>query len=197
MRGAGLLLFGCAMALADSAAATETVLNLDNAKSHAEFQVRVMWLFSVDGHFGAVDGQVLMDAEARTARVTAEIDATKVEMKKDDYAEWVKSAEFFDVAKHPHIKFESEPFPIAALEQGGDILGKLTVRGETRPTNFKLQASTCTGRIAVTCPVIADAAIQRSEFGMRTHRATLGDKVKLHLTIFVQDLPAAGPPPKE
>jgi len=195
MRSAALLLFGCTLALGGNAVAREEVLALDSTRSHAEFQVRVMWLFSVDGHFGAVEGQVHMDAEARTARVTAEIDASKVEMKKDDYTEWVKSAEFFDVANHPRIRFESEPFPIAALEQGGDILGQLSVRGETRSTHFKLQASTCTGRIAVTCPVTADAVIQRSEFGMRTHRTTLGDKVKLHLTIFVQDLPGAGPPP--
>jgi polyisoprenoid-binding protein YceI len=194
---AALLLLACTWVLADSAAAKEVVLTLDHGRSHTEFQVRVMWLFSVDGHFGTVDGQVLMDAEARTARVTAEIDASKVEMKKDDYVEWVKSPEFFDVANHPHIRFESDPFPIAALEQGGDILGKLTVRGETRPTHFKLLASTCTGRIAVTCPVVADAVIQRSEFGMRTHRATLGDKVKLHLTIYVQELPIAGSAPKE
>jgi polyisoprenoid-binding protein YceI len=113
-------------------------------------------------------------------------------MRRDSYEDWVKSAEFFDVEKHPEIVFESEPFPLATLELGGDIMGKLTVRGVTKDTRWNLAPSECPGRAAIDCAVVADGSIQRSEFGMTTRRATLADKVRLHFRIYAAR-PAGGP----
>jgi len=79
--------------------------------------------------------------------------------------------------------FESEPFPLATLEQGGDIVGNLTLRGLTRPTSLRLQPTECPDAVALSCAVVADGTVQRSDFGMRTRRATLADKVRLHFTV--------------
>jgi len=156
---------------------------LDSARSSAEFEVRVMWMFDIEGRFGAVSGEVDVDHEARSVRVRARIDARVVSMRRSSYEEWVKSDEFFDAARHPTIVFESEPFPLAALELGGDIVGNLTLRGVTRPVSLQLLASECPGAVALSCDVVADGAVQRSDFGMRTRRATLADKVRLHFTV--------------
>jgi polyisoprenoid-binding protein YceI len=156
---------------------------LDSARSSAEFEVRVMWMFDIQGRFGAVTGEVDIDHEARSVRVRARIDARVVSMRRSSYEEWVKSDEFFDAARHPYILFESEPFPLAALELGGDIVGNLTLRGVTRPTSLQLRPSECPGAVALSCDVVADGAVQRSDFGMRTRRATLADKVRLHFTV--------------
>lgn len=164
--------------------AQESVTVFDAARSHAEFQVRVMWLFTVEGRFGGVTGELRIDHAARTAQVNASIDATRVSMRRKDHEDWVKSPEFFDTARHPTLKFESEPFPLAVLDQGGNILGTLSVRGQARPVQFSLRASDCPGDAARACPVIADGSIQRGDFGMKSHRTTLGDRVRLHLTIY-------------
>lgn len=170
----------------------EITVPLDAKRSLAEFEVRVIWMFDVHGRFGTVKGSVHLDREAQHAQVTARIDARGVDMRRDSYEDWVKSPEFFDVLQYPEIVFESEPFPLATLDLGGDIMGRLTVRGVTRDTRWSLLPSECPGRAALDCPVQADGAIQRSEFGMNTRRATLADKVKLHFRIYAA--PAAGGP---
>ena len=178
------------LAVASMARAEPRRIAFDGARSHAEFQVRVMWLFSVEGRFGAVEGELEVDDAARVARVDAQIDATRVKMRSSDYEDWVKSPEFFDAASHPRLGFRSEPFPLSVLHDGGDILGTLTVRGVTHPVSFSLRGADCAQQPGIACPVQAEGSIQRSDFGMRTHRGTLADRVRLHFTVY-----ATAPPP--
>lgn len=170
------------LALAGSTARSEPIA-LDPARSSAEFEVRVMWMFDVAGRFGAVTGEVDIDHEARSARVRARIDTRAVTMRRTSYEEWIKSDEFFDAARHPYIVFDSEPFPLATLELGGDIVGNLTLRGLSRPASLRLRPSDCPGAAVLSCAVVAEGTVQRSDFGMRTRRATLADKVRLHFTV--------------
>lgn len=158
-------------------------LQLDPQRSSAEFEVRAMWMFDVGGRLGAVRGEVEIDNAAQTLRVRAQIDVRGVRMRRANYENWVKSAEFFDAEKHPDIVFASEPFPRAALDLGGDIVGSLSVRGVTRPASLRLRPSACPGAAVLSCPVVAEGSLQRSDFGMRTRRATLADKVRLHLNV--------------
>lgn len=175
---AGVLLWAAAL----PAAAAERIA-LDPQRSSAEFEIRAMWMFDIAGRFGAVGGEVEIDREAHSARVWARIDVAGVRMRRSSYEEWVKSPEFFDAAHHPQVVFESEPFPLATLDLGGDIVGTLSLRGRTQPMRFALRPSQCPGQAALACPVVADGSLQRSEFGMRTRRATLSDKVRLHLSV--------------
>ncbi len=170
------------LALAGFSARSEPIA-LDPARSSAEFEVRVIWMFDVAGRFGAVTGEVDINHAARSVRVRARIDTRAVSMRRSSYEQWIKSDEFFDAARHPFIVFESEPFPLATLEQGGDIVGNLTLRGLTRPTSLRLQPTECPDAVALSCAVVADGTVQRSDFGMRTRRATLADKVRLHFTV--------------
>lgn len=176
--GTGALLLGLAAAPVQAER-----IALDPALSSAEFEIRAMWMFDVDGRFGAVRGEVDIDRAAQSLRVRARIDVRAVRMRRTSYEDWVKSAEFFDAANHADIVFESEPFPLAALDLGGDIVGRLSLRGVTRPTSLRLRPSTCPGAAVLSCPVVADGTLQRSDFGMRTRRATLADKVRLHLNV--------------
>lgn len=164
-------------------AAWAEAVALDPARSSAEFEIRAMWMFDVTGRFGAVTGEVDIDAEARTARVRARIDVRGVSMRRESYENWVKSAEFFDAARHPFVEFVSDSFPLATLDLGGDIVGHLSLRGVVRPMSLRLRPSQCPGEAALRCPVVADGALQRSEFGMRSRRATLADRVRLHFSV--------------
>jgi polyisoprenoid-binding protein YceI len=174
-----LLVLGAAPLQAD-------VLALDPARSSAEFEIRAMWMFDVGGRFGDVTGEVDLDPQARSLTVRARIDVRGVDMRRDSYEEWVKSGEFFDAAQYPQIVFKSEPFPLATLDLGGDIVGTLSLRGITRNMRFRLRPSECPGAAALDCPVIADGSLQRSDFGMRTRRATLADKVRLRLSVIAK-----------
>lgn len=159
-------------------------LALDSARSHAEFDVRAMWVFSVRGRFGAVRGTISIDRFRSTAAVDAQIDADAVSMRNPDYEAWVKSAEFFDVEHYPNIHFVSEPITLERMNHGGEITGVLTVRGVSHAVTFTLRPSACPGAAVHGCAAEAEGTIRRSDFGMRSHRISLSDRVDLHFAIF-------------
>ncbi|MBN8482655.1 MAG: YceI family protein [Xanthomonadales bacterium] len=183
-----VLLIGAARPLA----ASDTIL-LDGRNSHAEFSVKVLWMFDVAGQFGGVHGHVLVDRARNEAIVDARIDANDVHMRRAGAEDWVKSAEFFDVARHPEIRFLSAPFPLARLAEGGDLPGSLSVRGIRGPVVFNVRPSRC-ARAGFDCAVEATGSLRRGMFGMRSRKGTLADKVELSLDIRVESpvVPAAG-----
>ena len=156
---------------------------LDSARSQATFGVKVMWLLSVHGRFGKVQGNVDVDRFRNFAVVDARIDANAVEMGNKGYEDWVKSAEFFDVAEHPEIRFVSDSFPLQRLRRGGDLSGTLTIRGTGQTVKFDLEPTDCE-HPAYDCPIIVSGSIRRSAFGMRSRRGALSDKVDLHFEVF-------------
>jgi polyisoprenoid-binding protein YceI len=176
--------------LASSACASES-LALDPTRSHAEFEVRLMWLVGVRGEFGTVHGTVTLDRLTGTAEVEARIATDELHMHSRAYEAWAKSAEFFDSVHFPEIAFASAPFPLERLLHGGALDGVLTVRGKSRPVRSEIGAPSCADPLAGACPMQADASIRRSDFDMRTRSATLADRVRLRLAVYVR--PAEGP----
>jgi len=158
-------------------------VELDTARSHAEFGVKIMWLVTVHGRFGKVNGAVSVDRFRNHAVVDARIDANAVEMGNQSYENWVKSDEFFDVAHHPEIRFVSESFPLVRLRKGGELRGTLTIRGVEQPAMFDVAPAACE-QPAYDCPILVDGSIHRSAFGMRSRRGALSDKVDLHFEVF-------------
>ncbi len=190
LTSARLLIFA-GILLAGVAGADETSVDhveLDSARSHATFSVKVMWLLTVHGHFGKVQGTVDVDRFRNFAVVDARIDANAVEMGTKSYENWVKSDEFFDVAKYPEIHFVSESFPLQRLRKGGELSGTLTIRGIDQPSEFELEPSTC-DHPAYDCPIVVSGSIRRSAFGMRSRRGALSDKVDLHFEVFAIPAP--------
>jgi len=119
------------VARADDAPAG-TMLALDSTRSHADFEVKVLWLIGVHGRFGQVQGSVSIDRVRGTAVADAQIGVEMIRMRKPGYETWVKSAEFFDAQHHPQIHFVSDPFPLGELQAGGEIGGTLRIRDEAR-----------------------------------------------------------------
>lgn len=187
---AGLL--ALATPAASAAEAPGEVVRLDASRSEAGFTVKLIWLLGINGRFGRIEGDVRLDPFRNQMRVDATIDATSVRMGNHSYEDWVKSHEFFDVAQFPAITFSSEPFPRARLLAGGDLEGRLTLRGITRPVRFDLLPADC-ARPAFDCPIRVAGAIRRSMFGMGSHRRTLADKVELDFTVYAL-APVAGAP---
>lgn len=190
--------FAVALLLASTAAtqaamaedADRNIVQLDSARSSGIFQVKVMWLIGVSGHFGKIHGNVHVDAFRNQASVDARIDVDTIRMASPRYEAWVKSAEFFDAAKYPQIEFTSDPFPRTRLRNGGELPGTLTVRGVRQSVRFELQPSAC-ARPAYDCPIEVAGVIHRSAFDMRSHHGTLSDTVVLQFKVF-----ASAPAPR-
>jgi polyisoprenoid-binding protein YceI len=113
---------------------------IDPLHSSAQFSVRHMMISTVRGQFGGVKGTVSYDAAHPAASsVEATIDCSTVntgEAKRDSD---LKSAEFFDVARYPVMKFQSkrvEPAGAGKLKVTGD----LTINAITRQVVLELEA---------------------------------------------------------
>lgn len=186
MKAYARLAVACLLAaspLAAMAGSLDEVILFDSARSHAEFKVRVLWMFDVEGRFGHVYGHVRLDRGAGSGVVDARIDAHAVKMRRSGMEDWVKSAEFFDVARHPEIRFLSDPFPLERLTEGGSLPGSLALRGIRGRVVFDVRPATC-ARPGVECAVEATGILRRGVFGMRSRKGTLADKVELQLAVW-------------
>jgi polyisoprenoid-binding protein YceI len=186
----------CAVTASGSAPCAQATLEttaLDPLRSLAEFEVRVMWLIPVHGRFGKLQGTIAIDRFHGTASVDARIDVNDVHMRSAANEAWVKSAEFFDAEHFPQIQFVSDPFALIRLKSGGEVEGTLTIRGITRRARFALAESECPATVARTCPVEASGTIRRSDFGMRSRRGALSDKVQLDFSVYVPPGTEAAP----
>ena len=187
-----MLLFASLARGADATPAPQVeVRPLDAARSSAEFEVKVLWLIGVHGHFGKVEGTVRIDRGAGTAVADANIDVERITMRTKSYEDWAKSDEFFDARSFPLIHFASEAFALDLLRSGGEIAGTLRVRGIDRRVRLAVLPSDCPDAIASACPVRASGSIRRSDFAMKARRGTVSDQVTLGFSIYLT--PAQAP----
>jgi polyisoprenoid-binding protein YceI len=163
----------------------EATLTLDPSRSSAEFEVKVLWLIGVHGRFGQVHGTIAVDHERLHEVADARIEVGTITMRNHSYEDWVKSEEFFDAARFPQIHFFSDPFSRDRLLRGGELSGMLTVRDIARHIVLEVEPSACPDAVARDCAVQASGSILRSEFGMRSRRGTLSDKVELRFSIYL------------
>lgn len=156
---------------------------IDPARSHADFGVRLFWLSSINGRFEQIDGDVTLSALHDTAVVDARIEVESIHMGSERIRRWVLAPDFFDASRFPSIHFVSVPISLAMLEKGGDLDGTLTLRGVTKPAHFEVLPSTCPLHSPQQCVISVRGTIQRSDFGMSSHRTAVSDQVQLGMMI--------------
>jgi polyisoprenoid-binding protein YceI len=156
---------------------------IDNARSYADFSVRLLWVRQISGRFNDIHGEVTLNPLRDTAVVEATVDVNSVAMTSARLRRWVLDPEFFDVRRYPTIHFISAPLAVRSLDQGGDLPGLLTVRGVMLPVKFRLEPASCTLKKDTLCQIRVRGDIQRSDYGMDSHSTALSDTVQLGLTI--------------
>ncbi|MER6125514.1 YceI family protein [Streptomyces sp. NPDC001795] len=143
--------------------AVETGLwQLDRTASTVAVRHKTMWgLVTVKGSFTALSGQGEVKPDG-TAHGTITLDASSLDTKSAKRDEHLRSADFFDVDRHPEITFVVR----SAEVQSGDtarITGQLTVRGISRPQTFTARIAQADAD-AVTLE--AEFTVDREQFGM-------------------------------
>ena len=106
---------------------------IDPARSNVEFNVRNLWgLQTVKGHFDRYDGTLELAAQP-SIELTIEADSLDTDNPKRD--EHLRSADFFDVADHPHVRFVSEQVTLDGERL--DVRGELHAAGKSVPLEFR------------------------------------------------------------
>jgi polyisoprenoid-binding protein YceI len=109
------------------------VYKIDTAHSLIEFAVKHMMVATVKGRFSTFDGTIVVD-EQDPARSSVEvtIDAASIDTREPQRDNHLRSPDFLDVEKFPHITFRSTQVE-RIDDQRLRIHGNLTIRDVTRP----------------------------------------------------------------
>ncbi len=130
------------------------------------------FLGTTQGRFTKFNGNIDVNREhPENSSVTAQIDVRSIDTrikKRDDH---LRSAEFFNVDKYPHITFKSRSVKRTG-PQSGDILGDLTIHGVTKPITLHVKLLTPVNDTSRTRWAITVDPITRRDFNLMFAPAT-------------------------
>lgn len=189
-----LLVFaGIALTLGIPAMAQSTQWELDPNHSSAQFAVRHMGISTVRGTFTKLNGTAQYDpVSPKNDSVEVTIDTstvdTRVQMRDND----LRSDHYFDVQKYPTMTFKSTKIESAGADKL-KITGDLTLHGVTKPITLDVEGPSKPindGRGHFHMGVSATGTLNRSDFGMTTGQAMVGNEI--NLTIDAELVQATG-----
>lgn len=174
--GACLALLAAGWLAAPPAAADTPVPEIDPLASRAAITVDLRVGGRVQGRFQDFDGRLERHPDGRL-QVHVRLDATRLVLEGPGWMDRsMRSEKFLDVARHPAIRFRSEPFPPELSREGGWMAGELELRGVARPVRFQVDPSGCEAP-GYDCDIHVSGVVSRREFGMVAYRVWLQDGV--------------------
>ena len=158
------------------AAATALTAGAAQAANYAIDPTHTFVTFEIS-HFGATtnrarfdkkQGTVEFDRAAKTGKVDISIDVTSVNSGTPPFDKHLQSADLFDAAKHPTIKFVSDKFSFNG-DKVSEVTGQLTLLGKTAPVTLKATQFNCYDSPMLkreVCGGDFEATIDRTQWGM-------------------------------
>ena len=157
-------------ALTATASANESY-KFDQSGSTIGFSVH-QFLGTTHGKFPRFSGKIEVDRERpENSSVTAQIDVRGIDTrikKRDDH---LRSPEFFNVEKFPHMTFKSRSVKQTGA-QSGDILGDLTMHGVTKAVTLHVKLLTPINETNRTRWSVTTDPINRRDFNLVFASAT-------------------------
>ncbi|MGB8908700.1 MAG: YceI family protein [Candidatus Cybelea sp.] len=168
----------------------KSIYALDRAHTTVEFIVRHLMITKVRGRFTTFDGQIeLAPGSDLPTSITATIDAASIDTREEQRDAHLRSADFFEVEKFPHLIFESTR--IEGTPDEFTLDGRLTIRGITREVrltgSFEGRAADPWGGTRVGYE--AHGTINRKDFdlawnaALETGGVVVGDEVRIELNV--------------
>jgi len=159
---------------------------VDPVHSSVEFHVKHLGIATVKGQFREFEGTLEVGPDGASGYGT--VQTQSVDTREPQRDEHLRSADFFDVANHPEIKFATTAIR-AAGEDEFELDGDLTIHGITRRVTLKatLEGTEVDPQGNDRVGISAQTQINRSDFEMRFNAAlgsgnvVVSDKVKILL----------------
>jgi polyisoprenoid-binding protein YceI len=163
--------------------------SIDPVHSEVGFSVRHMMVSKVRGRFTEFSGQLVTGADPASSSVTAEISLGSINTGNEQRDGHIKSADFFEVEKHPTMTYRSTGI---RSEDGEFVLdGELTLKGVTKnvPLHLELNGFGPDPYGGTRAGFTATGELNRRDFNvsfsapMQNGGAVVADKITLHLEI--------------
>jgi polyisoprenoid-binding protein YceI len=167
-----------------------TTWNIDSTHSTVGFAIRHMVFSKVRGRFQNYTGAVQLDDDLAKSWVEVTIDAASIDTGTAQRDNHLRSADFFDVATFPQLRFRSTRIE----DIGGGrlrVIGDLTIRDTTREVALEAEPAgrgmdpMGNERIGF----VAKTSIERKDFGLTWNQlleaggVLVGDRVDIELDI--------------
>lgn len=170
---------------------TATKWAIDPMHSEVQFKVKHLVISTVTGSFKNFEGTVETEGDDfGNARINFSLDVESIDTTQAQRDGHLKSAEFFDAEKYPHIKFQST----SVTKKGDDeyeLTGNMTIKDVTKPVTFKVEhggiATDFYGNTKAGFEITGK--VNRKEFGLTWDGVTeagaivVGEDVKLQANI--------------
>jgi polyisoprenoid-binding protein YceI len=187
----GRLLIGFALLAATPARAADLFL-LDQRYATIAFSVTHFGSFTSIGNFPRFVGRLLIDRlHPEHSKIEVRADATQVTVPWQDGTDMLRSADFFDIARFPEVRFTStsvrgvDPTHFA-------VDGVLEMRGVSRPLELtatleREQTNQAAGKDIGDFRVTG--TLSRAAYGMTTQNVMISDQVRITIDARIE-LPA-------
>ena len=122
--------------------ALEGTWDIDPAHTEVAFVIRHLMVSKVRGTFNEFSGSFTVGADLAASGVEAEIALGSIDTNNADRDAHVRSADFFDVERHPTMRYRS-----TGIRDAGDhyvVDGELTLHGVSRPVSLELEVEAIT-----------------------------------------------------
>lgn len=159
--------------------------SIDPRHTYPFFEVNHLGFSTQRGRFNATTGKITLDPKAGSGSVEVTIATDSLDMGLEDWDKHLKSADFFDVEKHPAMTFKADKFtfrkgkPVAAE-------GELTLLGVTHPVKLAIANFRCGMHPMAkkeVCGADISTTIKRSRWGMSKFVPMVGDDIRIHIPV--------------
>lgn len=164
--------------------------DLDVSHSAIHFHVRHMVISKVHGRFAKWSGTLQLDEQDLTrSTVDVRIDAASLDTQVADRDTHLRSADFLDVARYPHLTFRSKR--IEKARDGYRVVGDLDLHGVVREVTLDAEFAG-TGKDPwgnERAGFSAKASLDRRDFGLvwnaalETGGVLVGEKVEISIEL--------------
>lgn len=151
-----------------------------------------MMISTVTGKFSKFDATVETEGEDfMTAKVTFTADLDSISTNNEQRDGHLKSADFFDAAQHPQLKFVATKYENVDNDGSYEVYGDLTIRGVTKQVKLDAEFG---GVIKdpwgnTRAGISISGKINRKDFGLSWHAVTeagglvVSDDVRIHVNL--------------
>ncbi|MDZ4082875.1 MAG: YceI family protein [Bdellovibrionales bacterium] len=161
---------------------------VDPMHSKIGFEVPHLVISTVEGRFLKFEGEVKLSESFEKSVVNASAETGSIDTGVKDRDDHLKSADFFDAAKHPQLKLKSTA--IKGKPESFTLTADVTIKNTTKKVTFngKYLGTAKDGYGNEKAAFTLSAKINRKDFGLTWNQAVevgpvVGDQVTLELKV--------------